>query len=61
MKQLTSYAAIVAVPTAIAGIYGMNTRLYPGAGTVTGWWFAIGSMVVISAWLYLYFRRKDWL
>jgi magnesium transporter len=61
MKQLTSYAAIVAVPTAIAGIYGMNTRLYPAAGSVVGWWFAIGSMVAISVFLYAYFRRKDWL
>jgi magnesium transporter len=61
MKQLTSYAAIVAVPTAIAGIYGMNTRLYPAAGSVVGWWFAIGSMVAISVVLYVYFRRKDWL
>jgi magnesium transporter len=61
MKRLTSYAAIVAVPTAIAGIYGMNTRLYPGAGTVAGWWFALGSMVAISGFLWIYFRRRDWL
>ena len=61
MKRLTSYAAIVAVPTAIAGIYGMNTRLYPAAGTGAGWWFAIGSMVAISGFLFFYFRRKDWL
>jgi magnesium transporter len=61
MKRLTSYAAIVAVPTAIAGVYGMNTRLYPGAGTVEGWWFAIGLMAAISGFLFFYFRRKDWL
>ncbi|MDQ1712134.1 MAG: magnesium transporter [Frankiaceae bacterium] len=61
MKRLTSYAAIVAVPTAIAGVYGMNTRLYPAAGSVAGWWFAILSMTGISLWLFFYFRRKDWL
>jgi magnesium transporter len=61
MKQLTSYAAIVAVPTAIAGIYGMNTRLYPAANTTAAWWVAIGSMLAITVFLYLYFRRKDWL
>jgi magnesium transporter len=61
MKRLTSYAAIVAVPTAIAGVYGMNTRLYPAAGTEAGWWFAILSMTGISLWLFFYFRRKDWL
>lgn len=61
MKRLTSYAAIVAVPTAVAGIYGMNTRLYPAAGSAAGWWFAIGVMVAISGSLFIYFRRKDWL
>lgn len=61
MKQLTSYAAIVAVPTAIAGIYGMNTRLYPSANSAEGWWVAITLMVVISAGLFVWFRRKDWL
>ena len=61
MKRLTSYAAIVAVPTAIAGVYGMNTRLYPAAGTATGWWVAIGLMVAISGSLFVYFRRKEWL
>jgi magnesium transporter len=61
MKRLTSYAAIVAVPTAIAGIYGMNTKLYPRAGSAAGWWFAILSMLVISAGLWVYFRRRDWL
>jgi len=61
MKRLTSYAAIVAVPTAIAGVYGMNTRLYPAAGSAAGWWFALGTMVAVSGTLFVYFRRKDWL
>lgn len=61
MKRLTSYAAIVAVPTAVAGIYGMNTRIYPAAGSATGWWFALGVMGAISGFLFVYFRRKDWL
>lgn len=61
MKRLTSYAAIVAVPTAIAGIYGMNTKLYPGAGSEAGWWFSILLMAGLSGFLFYYFRRKDWL
>lgn len=61
MKRLTSYAAIVAVPTAIAGVYGMNTRLYPAGGTVAAWWFAIGLMAAVSVALFVYFRRRDWL
>jgi magnesium transporter len=61
MKRLTSYAAIVAVPTAIAGIYGMNVRLHPAPNTEAGWWTAMGLMLAISAFLWFYFRRKDWL
>lgn len=61
MKRLTSYAAIVAVPTAIAGVYGMNTRIYPAAGTAAGWWTALALMAGISGFLFFYFRRKDWL
>ncbi len=61
MKRLTSYAAIVAVPTAVAGVYGMNVRLYPAAGTEAGWWVALGLMAGISGFLFFYFRRKEWL
>jgi magnesium transporter len=61
MKRLTSYAAIVAVPTAVAGVYGMNVRLYPAPGSVAGWWVALALMVGISGFLFFYFRRKDWL
>ena len=61
MKRLTSYAAIVAVPTAIAGVYGMNTRLYPAAGSAAGWWVAIVLMAAVSGTLFVYFRRKEWL
>lgn len=61
MKRLTSYAAIVAVPTAVAGVYGMNVRLYPAAGSEAAWWVALGLMFGISGFLWFYFRRKDWL
>ncbi|HVF05378.1 MAG TPA: magnesium transporter CorA family protein [Frankiaceae bacterium] len=61
MKRLTSYAAIVAVPTAVAGIYGMNVRLYPAPGSEAGWWVSLALMAGISGFLFFYFRRKDWL
>ena len=61
MKRLTSYAAIVAVPTAVAGVYGMNVRLYPAPGSAAGWWVSLALMVGISGFLFVYFRRKDWL
>jgi magnesium transporter len=60
MKQVTSWAAIIAVPTAITGFYGQNVP-YPGFGTT--WGFVVSSVVtaVASVALYVTFRRKDWL
>ena len=60
MKKVTSWAAIVAVPTLITGFYGMNVP-YPGFGTHTGVLVSLALIVVLSAALYLSFRRRDWL
>ena len=60
MKQVTSWAAIIAVPTAVTGFYGQNVP-YPGFGHVAGFWASTGIMVGLSALLYVIFRRKDWL
>ena len=60
-RRLSAWAAIFAVGTLIAGIYGMNFRLVPRDQTLFGFWFAIALMVVSSAGLYLYFRKKKWL
>lgn len=60
MKKVTSWAAIIAVPTLITGYYGMNVK-YPGLATQWGWLMSLGLMVVLSAGLYATFRRKDWL
>lgn len=60
MKKVTSWAAIIAVPTAITGFYGQNIP-YPGFGDIAG---LISSSVLIgtcSVLLYITFRRKDWL
>lgn len=60
MKKVTSWAAIIAVPTLITGYYGMNVP-YPGAGEVSGVYLSAGLVVGLSAALYLVFRRRDWL
>ena len=59
-KQVTSWAAIIAVPTLITGFYGMNVP-YPGLAQHWGVWMASTLMLVISGGLYVVFRRKDWL
>jgi magnesium transporter len=61
MKQVTSWAAIAAVPTIITGYYGMNVRIFPGASTLSGGLVALLLMVGLVALLYSAFRRRDWL
>ncbi|MCU1388850.1 MAG: Permease, MFS-type [Ilumatobacteraceae bacterium] len=60
MKKVTSWAAIVAVPTLITGYYGMNVP-YPGFGQQSGVAVSAALIVVMSAGLYLLFRKRDWL
>ena len=59
-KKVTSWAAIIAVPTLVTGFYGMNVP-YPGFGHATGLFASVAIMVVAGALLYLVFKRKDWL
>ena len=61
MKQLTSWAAIILVPTLIAGIYGMNFDHIPELHWLMGYPFALGLMVVSAVSLWFVFRRRDWL
>jgi magnesium transporter len=60
MKQVTSWAAIIAVPTAVTGFYGQNVP-YPGFGKVWGFVVSTAVTLVLSVGLYVAFRRKDWL
>ncbi|MDJ0357227.1 magnesium transporter CorA family protein [Paenarthrobacter sp. PH39-S1] len=60
MKKVTSWAAIIAVPTAITGFYGMNVP-YPGVGTQWGAVLAAVLMALLSVGLYAIFKRKNWL
>lgn len=60
MKKVTSWAAIIAVPTLVTGFYGMNVP-YPGNGAPTGAVWSIGLMVASSLALYGLFRVRDWL
>jgi magnesium transporter len=61
MKRLTSWGAIILVPTLIAGIYGMNFRHMPELDWQLGYPLALGLMVVSAALLYRGFKRRRWL
>jgi magnesium transporter len=59
-KKVTSWAAIIAVPTFITGFYGMNVP-YPGFSNHIGFIVAMVIMLGSGALLYWIFRRNDWL
>jgi len=60
-RRLAAWAAILAVPTAIAGIYGMNFEHMPELKWAYGYFLVIGVIVAICATLYVQFRRHGWL
>ncbi len=59
-KKVTSWAAIVAVPTFVTGFYGMNVP-YPGFSRLSGFIASLVVMIVAAIVLYVVFKRKDWL
>ena len=60
-KRFAAYAALVAVPTMIAGIYGMNFKHMPELDWAVGYPFSVGLMVVIDAVIFWRFRKAGWL
>jgi magnesium transporter len=60
-RQLAAWAAILAVPTAIAGIYGMNFTYLPELDWHYGYFAVLGAIAVICGLLFWRFRRIGWL
>ena len=60
-KRLAAYAALVAVPTMIAGIYGMNFRHMPELEWALGYPVSLLTMVGLDVYLFWRFRKARWL
>ncbi|MBY8876399.1 magnesium/cobalt transporter CorA [Actinacidiphila acidipaludis] len=61
MRRISAAAAIMAIPTMIAGFYGMNFRHMPELGWSFGYPLMVGVTSVLSAFCYRAFRRNGWL
>jgi magnesium transporter len=61
MKRLAAYAALLAVPTMIAGIYGMNFEHMPELKWRYGYVLSVSVMTAIDAYLYFRFKKAKWL
>jgi magnesium transporter len=60
-KKLAAWAAIIAVPTMLAGIYGMNFRHMPELDWTYGYPLSIAAMVAVDVYLYVRFKKTRWL
>jgi magnesium transporter len=60
-KRLAAYAALVAVPTMIAGVYGMNFENMPELKWAWGYPVSIAVMVALDSYLFYRFRKSGWL
>ncbi|MFL5909083.1 MAG: magnesium/cobalt transporter CorA [Gaiellaceae bacterium] len=61
MRKISAWAAILAVPTVIAGVYGMNFQHMPELKWTAGYPLAVGGMLLICFVLYRVFKRAGWL
>ena len=61
MRKITAYAALITVPTMIAGIYGMNFEYMPELESPIGYPAVLLTIVAICAYLFRQFRRNHWL
>jgi magnesium transporter len=60
-QRLAAYAALVAVPTMVAGVYGMNFKHMPELDWQFGYPLTVGIMAVIDVYLFYRFRKSGWL
>jgi magnesium transporter len=60
-KKLAAWAAIIGVPTMIAGIYGMNFKNMPELEWAWGYPVSVAVMAAIDIWLYFQFKKVKWL
>ncbi len=60
-RRLAGWAAILAVPTAVAGIYGMNFANIPELHWRYGYFAVLALMAAVSAYLFVRFRRAGWI
>ena len=60
-KRFAGWAAIIALPTMVAGFYGMNFKFIPQYASPDGFYAVIGGTAVACCLMYFFFRRSGWL
>ncbi|MCD8515887.1 MAG: magnesium and cobalt transport protein CorA [Burkholderiaceae bacterium] len=60
-RKLAAWAAIISIPTAVAGVYGMNFENMPELKWEYGYYVVLGLMATVCTTLYVLFKRSKWL
>ena len=61
MRKISAWVAMAAVPTMVAGIYGMNFQYMPELSSKWGYPAVLVGLLLESAFLFSYLKRKKWL
>jgi len=61
MRTISSFAALLALPTLIAGLYGMNFKNLPLVQWQYGWVVIGAAIVIVDVVIYIMFKRRGWL
>jgi len=61
MRRISAWVGLAAVPTMVAGIYGMNFSYMPELQIRWAYFGVMGGTALFTVWLFVYFRRRKWL
>ena len=61
MRTISAWAAVIAAPTLLAGVWGMNFSHMPELSWAVGYPIALGSMLVLAVFLWVRFKRAGWI
>ena len=60
-RKISAFAALLSVPTVLAGLFGMNFKNLPGVSWTYGWEALLAVVVVIDVAMFINFKRRHWL
>lgn len=61
MRTISAFAALLAIPTVVAGFFGMNVDDLPPLQWGYGWAIVVGLVAVLDPLAFWAFKRRDWL
>jgi len=60
-RKISAFAALLSVPTVLAGLFGMNFKNLPGVSWTYGWEALIAVVVILDVLMFINFKRRHWL